>query len=77
MSGKEDEEDNNQNSNLCVHSDLLFENILGLFKERKFLEGRKEGPQKDINPLWGLNIGTFWILPPITHSKRLEVRLLG
>jgi hypothetical protein len=33
--------------------------------------------QKSIMPSWRLHIRPFWILPPITLSKRLEVRLLG
>jgi len=36
----------------------------------------KVPPRGQITP-WRLHIGTFWILPPISLSKRLEVRLRG
>jgi hypothetical protein len=37
------------------------------------IEKNKKRPQRDITSHWSLYIGIFWILPPITLSKRLRV----
>jgi hypothetical protein len=42
-----------------------------------FLRIEIKKPPTGLHALLEASIGTFWILPPITHSKRLEVRLLG
>ncbi len=39
-------------------------------------EGKKRF-QRDIGFPWRHHIGTFWIIAPISHSKRVEVALLG
>jgi hypothetical protein len=70
ISAKEDKRDDYQNSNLCLHGDLLFENILGLCEERAVLETRKGSPQRDINSPWRLHMGIFRMLLLLQKVRR-------
>jgi hypothetical protein len=55
---------------------VLKERSVWNFNSRRNIKLGKVPPRGQITS-WRLHIDTFWILPPISFSKRLEVELMG